>query len=1027
SPTVRESDVPSLAASGVPSLAPSRQDEGEFSGKKEHRGAGEAPLPRHVAPGRTLNFSPRSRKFSNILSRHRRFFFSHIQACDYLYWGAQEGRGEAPLGSDQEVPDFVDRPVRDACAGSRHSFIIDADGTPYVSGFIESFNAYKGHMGVPRDDLEEAMEVNEWVPVTEFRGPGGSDLGYTPEFNRVYPGAGAPGNSRDMHSLLIDVRGYVYTTGNNDMGQLCHGTTDNTDVFTRVPGLPSGATAAAVGLDFTLILLGDGSVWGCGSNENGELGLGRDVVSVDVPTRLPVLEDVVEVHAGLTFAVYRDRAGAVFGTGSNLFGQMCVSTEGEPYTSPTVIDVGLDVGRVQMVMAGRESTYYLMTNGKVMACGRNDEGQLGDGTREDSNEPVKVILPNNIDVRMIGSGPSSQSVFFVAEEDTVYAAGANDRHQLGLSIDDDCVTKPRLIEGMDVVPFLDRVEKVCSSGTHTLAIVCQIITKTPTSVPTFVPSQSPTETPTYSPSTTPTSSPSFSPTVAPSLVPTETPTEIPTNYPSDAYRSTLQYYVADGVTYRDSVPNRVPNQSAYGEPDIRDPVPNAATYIVPNRNPYNVPDILNRVPNAATYTAADCKPDILDGMPSYSPTFSPTLLGYNWYFWGAEEGRGNTIGENQQVPQEIPDEIIDVSAGSRHTFLINTDGELIVAGFIESDFGYRGHMGVGPIDDCENESDQLCEGSNDPLVVIEVFDEKGKSVEMGDSDFPFFRFVYAAAGVPADSGEMHAAAIDFNGDVWVTGNNNKGQLCLGEFGDLNFRDSFHKVPGLPGPALKAQVGDEFTLILLENGDVWGCGTNEQGEIGQGEDVDISTKAVKIEDLKNINQMSAGLQFAVFLDNKNRIFATGSNLYGQMCAFTSGLPLTVPEIVFDFTDDAVIQVEAGKESSYYLFEDGSARSCGRNDEGQLGNGDFVNTDEETPIVDVDIDDEILRIESGPSSQSVFFILEESVLASGLNDRFQLGIDEIGSRDSPVEVLFDGPVEIQYISSSGTHTVANGRYL
>ena len=191
-------------------------------------------------------------------------------------------------------------------------------------------------MGIPRDELEEAMEVNDWMPVTEFRGPGGEELGYAPEFNRVYPGAGAPGNSRDMHSLLIDVRGYVYTTGNNDMGQLCQGSTDDTDVFTRVAGLPSEAKAAAVGLDFTLILLEDGSVWGCGSNENGELGLGTEVVSVDAPTRLPFLANVEEVHAGLTFAVYRDDTGAVFGTGSNLFGQMCVSTEGEPYTSPTV-------------------------------------------------------------------------------------------------------------------------------------------------------------------------------------------------------------------------------------------------------------------------------------------------------------------------------------------------------------------------------------------------------------------------------------------------------------------------------------------------------------------------------------------------------------------------------------------------------------------------------------------------------------------------------------------------------------------
>lgn len=125
---------------------------------------------------------------------------------------------------------------------------------------------------------------------------------------------------------------------------------------------------------------------------------------------------------------------------------------------------------------------------------------------------------------------------------------------------------------------------------------------------------------------------------------------------------------------------------------------------------------------------------------------------------------------------------------------------------------------------------------------------------------------------------------------------------------------------------------------------------------------------------------------------------------------------------------MIQVETNRESSYFLFEDGVARSCGRNDEGQLGNGDDVNSsDQKQPMVKVDLKEEIVRIGSGPSSQSVFFITAEAVYASGLNDRYQLGIDDIGSEFSPVEVKFEGPVEIEFVSSSGSHTVANGRYL
>ena len=125
---------------------------------------------------------------------------------------------------------------------------------------------------------------------------------------------------------------------------------------------------------------------------------------------------------------------------------------------------------------------------------------------------------------------------------------------------------------------------------------------------------------------------------------------------------------------------------------------------------------------------------------------------------------------------------------------------------------------------------------------------------------------------------------------------------------------------------------------------------------------------------------------------------------------------------------IVQVNANKESSYFLFANGEARACGRNDEGQLGNGNRIDTDEDTPIVKVKLKEDIVRIGSGPSSESVFFMGERDVWAAGQNYRYQLGIGEIGSRDIPVKVEFDGPVDIRHISSSGTHTVANcGQFL
>ncbi|KAL7528256.1 hypothetical protein ACHAXR_004568 [Thalassiosira sp. AJA248-18] len=227
------------------------------------------------------------------------------------------------------MPQFQETGITDVSSGSRHTFLIDTKGKAYASGFIESLGSYKGHLGVERGDLKTGP--NDFVEIDNVIG------GPTPMFAKVYAGAGAPGDSRDMHSVLIDVKGNVYTTGDNDMGQLCHGDLDDRDVFEKVSSLPGPAVAAAVGLDFTLILLANGQVYGCGSNENGELGLGSDVSETMTPEDNG-LRNIKDVSSGLNFALYLDGEGKVFGSGSNLFGQMCEFTEGAPLDVPKVRD-----------------------------------------------------------------------------------------------------------------------------------------------------------------------------------------------------------------------------------------------------------------------------------------------------------------------------------------------------------------------------------------------------------------------------------------------------------------------------------------------------------------------------------------------------------------------------------------------------------------------------------------------------------------------------------------------------------------
>jgi len=122
----------------------------------------------------------------------------------------------------------------------------------------------------------------------------------------------------------------------------------------------------------------------------------------------------------------------------------------------------------------------------VSSCGRNDEGQLGDGTFID-NDKTSVVIPDDENIVGLGSGPSSQSVFFIGEN-IVYGAGSNDRNQLGLG-NTMKAEFPSAVDfdysGLDIVG-------ISSSGTHTIACNLDAVTNVPTISPSIEPTTAPT-------------------------------------------------------------------------------------------------------------------------------------------------------------------------------------------------------------------------------------------------------------------------------------------------------------------------------------------------------------------------------------------------------------------------------------------------------------------------------------------------------------------------------------------------------
>ena len=89
------------------------------------------------------------------------------------------------------------------------------------------------------------------------------------------------------HNLTIKNDGTVWSWGRNDDGQLGTGS-----VFTALHKATqalnlSDAVAIAGGMEHSLVVLADGSVWSYGSNEWGELGNGTAPLALEpVPTLL---------------------------------------------------------------------------------------------------------------------------------------------------------------------------------------------------------------------------------------------------------------------------------------------------------------------------------------------------------------------------------------------------------------------------------------------------------------------------------------------------------------------------------------------------------------------------------------------------------------------------------------------------------------------------------------------------------------------------------------------------------------------
>jgi alpha-tubulin suppressor-like RCC1 family protein len=227
------------------------------------------------------------------------------------------------------------------------------------------------------------------------------------------------GGGDNNMALLND--GTVMGFGVNGVGELCDGTHTKADVPVPVDGVSEAAAVAVGGYD-TLILLRDGTIMACGGNHYGQLGNGTMGNDFNVARPVLGLSGVTAIAAQGDTSLALLANGTVMAWGKNDAGQL---GDGNQTASDVPVPVSA-LHNVLAIAAGRKYSLALLSNGTVMSWGANELGQLGNGTTTSSDTPVPVR--GLTEVAAISAGTSSLALL---KNGTVMSWGENRTGQLG--------------------------------------------------------------------------------------------------------------------------------------------------------------------------------------------------------------------------------------------------------------------------------------------------------------------------------------------------------------------------------------------------------------------------------------------------------------------------------------------------------------------------------------------------------------------------------------------------------------------
>ena len=818
-------------------------------------------------------------------------------------------------------------------AGDLHTKYLKSDGTLWGTG-----NNSDGQLG-------DGTTTNRTNPVQVV------DSGGAPITGVSMVSAGG------SHTVYLKADGTVMTVGANGSGQLGDGTTTDRSnpvqvvhsASTPIPFPQISIKATAAGYYHTVNLKSDGTVWAVGKNSSGQLG---DGTTTNRPIPVQVVDSggnpltgVVGISASEAHTTYLKSDGTVWATGKNQYGQLGDGTTTDRSNPVQVMDAGgSPITGVVGIAAGGNHTTFLKSDGTVWAAGRNDYGQLGDGTTTERLNPMQVVDAGGSPLTGVeGISAGANHTMCLKSDGTVWAVGLNNAGQLG---DGSNVNRSNPVQVVDAGgSSLNGVVRIAMGQYHS----------------TYLKSD------------------------------------------GTVWAAGRNYYgqLGDGTTVTRNNAVQVVDSGGNGLSGV---VGIAAGYehTVYFKGEGMVWSVgLNTCGQLGDGTTThrsnpvqvvDSNGNALGGVVGIAPGYQHTVyLKSDGTVWSVGLNTDGQLGDGGYLnPDRLnPFQILDtngtsltgassVSAGASHTTYLKSDGTVWATGL-----NSQGQLGDGTTTDRSN-----------PVQVVDA----------GGS--PFTGVVEISAGY------LHSTYLKSDGSVWATGMNSQGQLGDGTTTNRNNPVQVVDAGGSPFTAVVGiSAGQNHTMYLKSDGSVWATGHNGSGQLGDGTTTNRSNPVQVVDTggspFTAVVGISAGYLHTTYLKSDGTVWATGGNTLGQLGDGTTTNRSNPVQVVdtggSPFT--AVVGISAGYLHTTYLKSDGSVWATGMNSQGQLGDGTTTNRSNPVQVVDAGGSPiaGVVGISAG-QYHTTYLKSDGTLWATGKNDKGQLGDLTTTNRSNPIPVYY-----------------------